>query len=45
MTSLEYLAAAYILIWLLMAYYFFKSGTKVKKLEEKVKILEDNKDI
>ena len=44
MNNIEYLIGAYALIWLLLAYYFYASGTKLKQLEEKVKILEDEKE-
>ena len=42
--NIEYLIGAYALIWLVLAYYFYASGTKLKQLEEKVKILEDEKE-
>ena len=45
MNNIEYLIGAYALIWLVLAYYFYASGTKLKQLEEKVKILEDEKEI
>lgn len=44
MNNIEYLIGAYALIWLVLAYYFYTSGTKLKQLEEKVKILEDEKE-
>ena len=44
MNNIEYLIGAYDIIWLLFAYYFYASGTKLKQLEEKVKILEDEKE-
>ena len=34
MNNIEYLIGAYALIWLVLAYYFYASGTKLKQLEE-----------
>ncbi len=44
MKNVEFLVAAYTFIWLILAYYFYISGNKLKKLEEKVKILEEDKE-
>ena len=44
MNNIEYLIGAYALIWLVLAYYFYASGTKLKQLEKKKKILEDEKE-
>ncbi len=44
MNNIEYLIGAYALIWLVLAYYFYASGTKLKQLEKKEKILEDEKE-
>ncbi|MDE7315577.1 MAG: CcmD family protein [Mucispirillum sp.] len=44
MNNIGYLIGAYALIWIVLAYYFYTSGAKLKKLEEKVKILEENKE-
>ena len=38
MNNIEYLIGAYALIWLVLAYYFYTSGAKLKQLEEKVKM-------
>ncbi|WP_300720730.1 CcmD family protein [uncultured Brachyspira sp.] len=43
MDNIEYLIGAYALIWLVLAYYFYVSGAKLKQIEEKVKMLEDEK--
>ena len=32
------------IIWLILAYYFYATGSKVKQLEEKVKTLEEEKE-
>lgn len=44
MNNIGYLIGAYTLIWLVLSYYFYISGAKLKKLEEKVKMLEDEKE-
>lgn len=44
MNNIGYLIGAYTLIWIVLAYYFYISGAKLKKLEEKVKMLEDEKE-
>lgn len=44
MNNLGYLVGAYAFIWLVLAYYFYVSGNKLKKLEEKVKLLEEERE-
>lgn len=44
MNNLGYLVGAYAFIWIVLAYYFYASGSKLKKLEEKVRILEEEKE-
>ena len=44
MNNIGYLIGAYAFIWLILAYYFYATGSKVKKLEEKVKSLEEEKE-
>lgn len=44
MNNLGYLIGAYGFIWLVLAYYFYVSGNKLKQLEEKVKLLEEEKE-
>lgn len=44
MNNLGYLIGAYALIWIVLAYYFYATGSKLKKLGEKVKILEEEKE-
>lgn len=44
MKNIEFLVGAYAFIWLILAYYFYATGSKVKKLEEKVKSLEEEKE-
>lgn len=44
MNNIGYLIGAYAFIWIVLAYYFYISGAKLKKLEEKVKMLEDEKE-
>ena len=44
MKNIEFLVGAYAFIWLILAYYFYATGSKIKKLEEKVKSLEEEKE-
>ncbi|HIZ88663.1 MAG: CcmD family protein [Candidatus Mucispirillum faecigallinarum] len=44
MNNIGYLIGAYAFIWLILAYYFYATGSKVKQLEEKVKTLEEEKE-
>lgn len=44
MNNLGYLVGAYACIWIVLAYYFYASGSKLKQLEEKVRILEEEKE-
>ena len=44
MNNIGYLIGASAFIWLILAYYFYATGSKVKQLEEKVKTLEEEKE-
>lgn len=44
MNNLGYLVGAYALIWIVLAYYFYATGSKLEQLEEKVRILEEEKE-
>lgn len=44
MNNIGYLIGAYTLIWVVLAYYFYVSGSKLKKLEEKIRVLEEEKE-
>lgn len=44
MNNLGYLVGAYACIWIVLAYYFYATGSKLKQLEEKVRILEEEKE-
>ncbi len=44
MNHIEYLVAAYSFIWLILAFYFYNTGRKLKKLEEKAAFLESEKE-
>lgn len=44
MNNLGYLVGAYACIWIVLACYFYASGSKLKSLEEKVRILEEEKE-
>ncbi len=43
MHNIEFLAGAYTFIWFILGFYFFKTGRKIKKLEQKVMMLEEEK--
>lgn len=43
MKNIEFLMAAYAFIWILLGYYFFVSGKKIKELERKLDTLEEER--
>lgn len=46
MKNIWFLVAAYSVIWILLAYYFFKLGTKITQLNKRISVLEnENLDI
>jgi len=46
MKNIWFLVAAYSVIWILLAYYFFKLGNKIEKLNKRISTLEsDNLDV
>lgn len=44
MKNIIFLICAYGFIWLIIAYYFFVSGRKINKLEERLSRIIDEKD-
>lgn len=45
MNNVQFLIGAYAFIWVILAYYFFTTGKKLNKLEEKVaRMVEEKED-